>query len=183
MRGDDWFTLAELTERLGGLVWVEEQLAELLASWAMVEASASVAVVFATTSGHHKWHAEVVRQCLPTSPGLREIEVVCAPTAGWENAIATLSALTEVNATLPRLKALVKVIDPWLEREIGALHDLSRPISDAAMMRWLRFVSLDHHDDGVSASSLLTSQASIAVSVDGHRVVASLDLGQADERA
>jgi hypothetical protein len=78
---------------------------------------------------------------------------------------------------------LVKVIDPWLEREIGALHDLSRPISDAAMMRWLRFVSLDHRDDGVSAASLLTSQASMAVSVDGHRVVASLDLGQADERA
>jgi hypothetical protein len=178
MRGDDWFTLAELTERLGGLVWVEEQLAELLSSWASVEASASVAVVLATASSHHRWHAEVVRGCLPTSPRLREVEVVCAPTAGWENAIATLSALTEVNATLPRLKALVKVIDPWIEREIGALRELSRPISDAAMMRWLRFVSLDHDDDGAATASLLTSQASAAVWVNDHRVVASLDLGQ-----
>jgi hypothetical protein len=176
MRGDDWFTLAELTERLGGLLWVEEQLAELLSSWARVEASASVAVVFAATSGHHRWHAEVVRECLPTSPRLREVEVVSAPTAGWENAIATLSTLTGVNATLPRLKALVKVIDPWVEREIGALVDLSRPVSDAAMMRWLRFVSIDHHDDGAATASLLTSQASAAVSVNDHRVVASLDL-------
>jgi hypothetical protein len=39
-------------------------------------------------------------------------------------------------------------------------------------------VSLDHDDDGAAMALLLTSQASAAVSVNDHRVVASLDLGQ-----
>ena len=127
MHGDDWFTLAELTERLGGLVWVEEQLSQLLAGWAANEASAPAAIFFATAGGHHAWHAQVVRGCLPTSPRLTEHDVVVAPTIGWTRTITTLGTLTDAGATLPRLKALVKVIDPWLDREIGALVDCGPP--------------------------------------------------------
>lgn len=178
MHGDDWFTLAELTKRLGGLVWVEEQLSELLALWAGSEASAPTAIFFATASGHHQWHAQVIRGCLPTSPRLLEHEVVVAPTMGWDRAIETLGGLTEEEATLPRLKALVRIIDPWLDREIGALLDLARPISDAAMIRWLRFVAIDHHDDGEAASLLAASAASQATRVADHRLITSLDLSQ-----
>jgi len=177
MDGDDWFTLAELTERLGGLVWVEEQLAELLANWASTEEVASAAVFFATTSRHHQWHAQVVRDCLPTSPRLLISQVVRAPTVGWERAIVSLGELSRGNGTVPRLKALAKVIDPWLDREIGALGDVARPVSDAAMMRWLRFVSLDHHDDAAAAGLLSSSHASSsAASVEDHRLISSLDL-------
>ena len=176
MHGDDWFTLAELTERLGGLVWVEEQLSQLLAGWAANEASAPAAIFFATAGGHHAWHAQVVRGCLPTSPRLTEHEVVVAPTIGWTRTITTLATLTDAEATLPRLKALVKVIDPWLDREIGALVDLARPISDAAMMRWLRFITIDHHDDGQAAALLTASTASNTTYVDDHRLIAGLEL-------
>ncbi|MDB4205961.1 hypothetical protein N9812_02005 [bacterium] len=176
MRGDDWFTLAELTERLGGLVWVEEQLSQLLTGWAANEASAPAAIFFATAGGHHAWHAQVVRGCLPTSPRLTEHEVVVAPTIGWTRTITTLATLTDAEATLPRLKALVKVIDPWLDREIGALLDLARPISDAAMMRWLRFITIDHHDDGQAAALLTASTASNTTYVDDHRLIAGLEL-------
>ena len=54
-------------------------------------------------------------------------EVVVAPTIGWTRTITTLGTLTDADATLPRLKALVKVIDPWLDREIGALVDWPAP--------------------------------------------------------
>ncbi len=91
--------------------------------------------------------------------------------------MTTLAELMEPDATVPRLKALAKVIDPWLEREIGALQELARPVSDAAMMRWLRFVSIDHHDDGQACALLVSSQSSTTVSVQDHRVIASLDLG------
>jgi hypothetical protein len=176
VHGDDWFTLAELTERLGGLVWVEEQLSQLLTGWAANEASASAAIFFATAGGHHAWHAEVVRGCLPTSPSLTDHEVVVAPTNGWTRTITTLATLTDAEATLPRLKAVVKVIDPWLDREIGALVDLARPISDAAMMRWLRFVNLDHHDDNQAAALLTASSVSNTTYVDDHRLIAGLEL-------
>ena len=176
MHGDDWFTLAELTERLGGLVWVEEQLSQLLAGWAANEASAPAAIFFAIAGGHHAWHAQVVRGCLPTSPRLTEHDVVVAPAIGWTRTITTLGTLTDAGATLPRLKALVKVIDPWLDREIGALLDLARPISDAAMMRWLRFITIDHHDDGQAAALLTASTASNTTYVDDHRLIAGLEL-------
>ena len=176
MHGDDWFTLAELTERLGGLVWVEEQLSQLLAGWAANEASAPAAIFFATAGGHHAWHAQVVRGCLPTSPRLTEHDVVVAPAIGWTRTITTLGTLTDAGATLPRLKALVKVIDPWLDREIGALVDVARPISDAAMMRWLRFITIDHHDDGQAAALLTASTASNTTYVDDHRLIAGLEL-------
>ena len=176
MHGDDWFTLAELTERLGGLVWVEEQLSQLLAGWAANEASAPAAIFFATAGGHHAWRAQVVRGCLPTSPRLTEHDVVVAPAIGWTRTITTLGTLTDAGATLPRLKALVKVIDPWLDREIGALVDVARPISDAAMMRWLRFITIDHHDDGQAAALLTASTASNTTYVDDHRLIAGLEL-------
>lgn len=176
MHHDDWFTLAELTERLGGLVWVEEQMASLLQGWAAVESVAPVAVHFATSGRHHAWHAQVIRECLPTSPRLREVEPERSPTAGWEQAMTMLHNMTDIDATVPRLKALNKVLHPWLDREIGALSDLGRPVSDAPLMRWLRFVSLDHHDDGSAANSLLSSRVTSAVSVEDHRLIASLDL-------
>ena len=177
MEGDDWFTLAELTERLGGLVWVEEQISQVLTLWAANEATAPTAIFFATAAGHHEWHAQVVRDCLPTSPRLLESEPVVAPTTGWDNTITTLRNLTDADATSARLKTLVKVINPWLDREIGALVDLARPVSDAAMMRWLRFVSIDHHEDNEAATHLAASQT---VRVGDHRLIANLDL--ANER-
>ena len=176
MDGDDWFTLAELTKRLGGLVWVEERLADLLTGWSRADEHAPSAIFFATSAGHHAWHGEVMRSCLPTSPELLDPDPVAAPTAGWEASIATLGDLDAPEATSTRLKALARVIDPWLEREIGALLELGRPVSDAAIMRWLRFSAIDHHDDGEAASHLLASRASEATTFDDHLLISSLRL-------
>lgn len=177
MHGDDWFTFAELTDRLAALVWVEEELADLLDSWSRLEDHAGTAVLFATTSRHHRWHGEVIRHCLPTSPQLADRAKIAAPTSEWVDAIATLGELTDAGATTARLRAVVRVIDPWLDREIGALRELSRPVSDAATMRWLRFVAIDHHDDGEGAASLLASRAAEATRFDDHVLINSLNLG------
>lgn len=177
MDDEEWFTLAELTERLGGLVWVEEQVASLLAAWAEVDADPAARVHFFTTGRHHRWHAEVLLAGLATSPQLRDPDVVRSPTVGWTRTIDTLSGVRSPDATTARLKAFVKVIDPWLDREIGALVELARPVSDAAMLRWLRFVAIDHADDGDHAELLLAAHASDAVSFDEHLLVHDLSLG------
>lgn len=176
MQDDDWFTLAELTGRLGALTWVETQLAEILDQWAAVESDEASVVYFATAAGHHRWHSEVVQNCLATSPRLREVEVVQAPTEGWRSSAVSLRELTNPDATAARLKSLVRLVDPWVDREISALLDLARPISDAATSRWLRFVSIDHHDDGHAAVELLAAHSHDAVRFDEHLLVNELSL-------
>ena len=176
MLGDDWFTLAELTQRIGGLVWVEERLAEVLHAWSAVESHAATAVYLAAAGGHHRWHGEVMRGCLPTSSSLLEPDPIRAPTSGWATAIVTLGEFTDPDATHSRLRSLVRVVDPWLERETGALAELARPISDAPMMRWLRFVRIDHHDDADSAVQLLAATSEDMVRLDDHLAVSNIDL-------
>jgi len=162
--------------RLGGLVWVESQLAELYQLWSQIEAHAPAAVFFATAGSHHSWHAEVVGDCLPTSPALGAQNAIQAPTKGWRSAISILGSLTGPDTTTPRLKAINKFIDPWLDREIGALVELARPVSDAPMMRWLRFVSIDHHDDGDAVSAMLAARSGEAVRFDDHVMLGEIDL-------
>lgn len=176
MDDNDWFTLEELTGRIGGLVWVEEQLGDLLGFWLRVESDDATAVYLATASGHHRWHAEVLRKCLPTSPKLGAEHAVRPPTDGWDAAVVTLRKLNDPDATVARLRSLVKVLHPWVAREIGALVELARPVSDAPMSRWLRFVTIDHDDDGQAAVELLAAHADDAVRFDEHVLVNELSL-------
>ena len=178
MQDDDWFSLAELTQRLGALVWVEGQVAELLVGWSRIEAAGSVALAFRATGGHHQWHAEILTDCLPTSPLLEPKDAVRPPTTGWQKAVETLSSLTDPEATAARLRSMVKVVDPWLEREIGSLTELARPVSDASMSRWLRFVSLDHADDGEALFHLLAARSSEPTRFEDHALVSALDLNE-----
>ena len=176
MDDDDWFSIAELTGRLGGLAWVEHSLSAVISDWAKSEADTAVAVVLRTTARHHEWHAEIVRSCLPTSPLLLDQDPVRPPTAGWERAVASLRTLQEPDSTAARLRVIVRVLDPWLQREIDALTLLARPVSDAAMQRWLRFASIDHHDDGEAIQLLLAGRADDAVRLDDHQLLQQLDL-------
>ena len=176
MDDDEWFTLAELTGRLGALVWVEESLAGVLDQWSRFDVESRAAIYFATAASHHRWHGQTLRTCLPTSPQLDADASVVPPTTGWKTTVEKLVSLREPEATGARLKSLVKVVHPWLDREVGALRDLSRPVSDAAVMRWLRFVAIDHTDDNEAAEQLLAAFASRAVRFDEHQLVNSLDL-------
>jgi len=178
MHGDDWFTFAELSQRLGALVWVEDQLASVLASWSELEPHPASAVLFATVSGHHLWHADIVRSCLPTSPQLRQVEVVQPPTSGWARAVESLQSFTDADDTSIRLGSLVKVIDPWIAKEESALLGLARPISDAAFSRWLRFAAIDHHDDAARAKELLAMHSADATRFDDHVRIGRLRLDE-----
>ena len=173
---DEWFPLEELSGRIGALVWVEERLFEVVGEWSSTEPVHAAAVVFAATSGHHGWHSQLLRDCLPTAVQLQEPPLVRPPTAGWESSIATMRALVGEDATSARLASLTKVVDPWLAREIGALLDLSRPTSDAAIARWLRFVEIDHQDDGLATAQVLDELQANIVSFRGRALAAELDL-------
>ncbi|MEM7095195.1 MAG: hypothetical protein AAF567_19510 [Actinomycetota bacterium] len=173
---DDWFPLAELGERLAGLVWVERRIGELLDAWSRIESHAGASIAFAGAAAHHYWHAEILEDCLPTSDALRETTRPRPPTQGWDDAISLLGALTEPDRTAARVAAVVREAYPWLLRETTALLEFCRPIADAHVMRWLRFIEIDHHDDSVALAELLAAVQSNAVDLADRSVLAQIDL-------
>lgn len=171
----DWFSLAELATRIGQLIWVEEHLADLLASWSTNDVHHRAAELFAATSGHHAWHAQVLRDQLPTSPQLVEASAVAPPTVGWSDTIATLADLTGEQTAL-RLTVWLELLDPWIEREVEALVTCTPPVSEAALHRWLRFCTIDHVDDTTIAAALATQLRSNTTSLTDRSFLLALNL-------
>lgn len=169
----DWFPLDELTTRLAELVWVEQQLAAVMAEWAQTTDQADVAVAFARAGGHHAWHAELLGEALATSPALAAGDRIAAPTAGWKRAVDQLRSVEQTRA---RLAAISRLVGPWLEREIGALRGLANPVSDRDHDRLLGFVSLDHDTDHEGLQQLFESLDGGAIDLAGRRDLAEIDL-------
>ena len=173
---DEWFSLVELTSRLGGLVWIEKQLAEVVGTWSGADANPRAQVLFAEASRHHGWHAEIVGGCLPTSEDLNPQAAVRAPTQGWGHAVDQLGNLSDPESTVGRLLALTRVVDPWIARETGALVDLANPVSDRAMTRWFRFVDLDHDVDHDQMVELVNELQADTISLGDRTILHSFDL-------
>jgi len=173
---DDWFSLAELAERVAQLVWVEEHVAALLDEWASIEPHAGAAIVYARAAAHHRWHGKILRGCLPTSEQLSDASTPHAPTPGWLRAIDALRALDGDDETVVRLMGIVRKVDPWLARESAVLLDLARPVADAALIRWLGFIQIDHRDDGGHLAELLDALQTNTVSLRDRSLIAGLDL-------
>ena len=170
----EWFPLEELTNRLAALVWVESQLAELLARWASVDEHPGACILFLQAGRHHEWHAEILRGCLPTSEQLATEPH--PPTEGWRDAVERLTGVDAPEQTISRLGALVRELDPWLARETDTLFELARPIADAPLLRWLRFIEIDHDDDGRGLAELLDALATNTVSLTDHSMLHEIDL-------
>lgn len=174
--GDDWFPLEELNLRLAQLVWVEEAVAGVLDTWAGIESHAGATRAHAVAAAHHRWHAQVLGELLATSPALDASSAVGPPTPGWSQAIETLIELADPSRTATRLRVLLREINPWLARETGALLDLARPIADAELARWLRFIEIDHHDDGAGLGVMLEALIGNTESLEDRALLASVDL-------
>lgn len=170
---DDWFTFDEATTRLAALVWVEQQLVDVLELWAMSSADAAATVAFGRAARHHEWHASLLVEALATSPQLDASARIVAPTSGWTAAATKLKALESVDV---RLTAVERIVEPWLEREIGALRDLANRVSDRDHDRLLGFVSLDHTADHAEIRELLAERSQAAIDLDDRRELAEITL-------
>jgi len=172
-----WFPLIESTGRVAQLIWVERQLGFVLDAWSRSEAHAQSCLMFARNAEHHRWHAEILEGCLPTTPELAAHAAIRPPNDAWESAVAALRSLDGSDRSLVRLLALVREIDPWLSRETGALLALLRPIADGALIRWLRFVVIDHEAHATEGEALLAVlQADQVVQLADRRLIAAINL-------
>lgn len=176
MSDDDWFPLNELTARLAELVWVETAVADVFDAWSACEADGESAQAFRIAAGHHRWHSEVLTRCLPTSDQLADRCRPKPPTAGWETATAMLHELVDPDQSSTRLTVAVREIDPWLDRECSALLDLLRPIADAPLLRWLRFIVDDHQRDHAPLSDRLGALQGNTVQLGDRALLDRIDL-------
>lgn len=179
---DDWFPLEELAGRIAALVWVEQTIADLYESWSALEPHSGARILLARAASHHRWHAEILTQCLPTSPQLAEAATPSAPTAGWADAVTTLQSIDGADQSPARIAAIVREIDPWLVRETTSLLDLARPVADAHLTRWLRFIEIDHHDDGKVMAELLDVLQANTISLADRSLLSGIDLRDSSAR-
>ena len=173
---DDWFTFEELAKRLAALVWVEQSLADLFQAWSALDAHSGARILLAQTGRHHAWHAETLNGCLPTSPQLADAATPRAPTQGWADALSILRAVDATDQSPARIAAIVRELDPWLKRETTALLDLARPVADAHLIRWLRFIAIDHHDDGAAMAELLEALQANTISLQDRSLLNQIEL-------
>lgn len=171
--GGDWFTFDELTTRLAALAWVEQQLADVFDRWVMSTDEAAATVAFGRAGQHHAWHGELLVDALATSPQLDASSRIVAPTPGWAAAVDQLKALDSVDV---RLTATIRIIDPWLAREVGALRELANLVSDRDHARLLGFVSLDHAADHAEIGELFATRSQSAIDLHGRRELAEITL-------
>ncbi len=171
---DRWFPLVELAGRIGGLIWVEQQLFELLGAWATDETDVASKLLFAETGRHHGWHAQLLTEALPTSPELLDRSLISAPSDGWVSAPSQLRRLQGAGV---RIRALERVLNPWVDREIAALQDLAVPSSDRPSTRLLNIVGFDHRRDQSECERVTEKRNSDVVDLDMQRLLASIDLG------
>lgn len=173
---DDWFPLEELAGRIAALVWVEQTVANLYDSWSALEPHSGARILLARAASHHGWHADILTQCLPTSPQLADVATPVPPTTGWSDAVTTLRSIDGSDQSPARIAAIVREIDPWLMRETTSLLDLARPVADAHLTRWLRFIEIDHCDDGEVMAELLDALQANTISLADRSVLSGIDL-------
>ena len=118
-------TIDESACRLGGLVWTERRLFELLGGWVPTTAEPAAKVAFAEVSRRHGDHAVALLGLLPDTRDHRP-EALVRPVDGAEAAIA---AAGEAVGTAARLGALG---DGVTAAHLGALEGY---LADGAAVR------------------------------------------------
>ena len=129
-RGAPATAIHELTDALGGYVWLSRRLAVELGAWGADEAEASVAVYLHTLARRCADHGACWEALLAESPALEAAERVRPPSVGWEGLFRAESA-----GTAERLVTLLHVVLPRL---LVSLEDFAArlgPVAEAPEQR------------------------------------------------
>jgi hypothetical protein len=135
-------TLDDTAQFLGHATWLERKLFTAVGDWVRSTPEPAVKVVFARTSRHHGWHAELLE---PLRPDTRDhlLEDRNPFDASWRGLTTKLVAATGTAARLERLSDLLTRSVECYQEHLAAL----RPVRDAPLERVLRVVLEDERAD------------------------------------
>ncbi|MFV2038926.1 MAG: hypothetical protein ACC660_01650 [Acidimicrobiales bacterium] len=146
--------LTDLMVRVGGLVWVSEQLFAIEGRWATTLSSPPAVVHLATQSRHHGWHAGLWRDALPDSPSLEADTTIAPPDAGWERAVQLVQGMDEA-PDAARLAVLYRGLLPRAFSRLAGLEELLGGPGDAHLTRIVGLVRPDLLHDAMGGHHLL----------------------------
>jgi hypothetical protein len=144
-------SLGTAARTLGGYVWLESRVFEILGAWVHDVAEPEVKLRLAADSHHHAWHAALWRERLPVSQG-SDGERLIAPAIAWA---AFVTAFEQSLTTLERLTALYRVLLPRQVARYQDHLDTASSITDGPTIRALELVLADDLADWRRGERLL----------------------------
>lgn len=133
-------THSEAAERIGGYVWLEERLFEVLGGWVRDVPAPAVKVQLATDSGQHAWRASRWRERLPR---LREMPAEALVRPSRPELPAFVSVLAGAGNTLERVVGAYRVALPRLVVTYARHFGETASVSDGPTARALELALAD----------------------------------------
>jgi hypothetical protein len=133
-------SLVQQARVLGGYVWVEKRLFEILGAWVTDETTPELRLVFDAGSLEHAWHSELFAERLPA---LEFLGADGTPGAPSPEVGGFFDALGEAQTPATRLAGLGRVVLPRLVTGYWSHLGRSALVADAAVVRALRLVLRD----------------------------------------
>lgn len=147
-------TLMEAAALVGGYVWSEQRLFEILGGWVANVAEAGPKLRLAGDSQHHAWHASLWRDRLPRLREMPGEDFVVAS----GSAIAFFDQLASSPTTLEKLVGVYRVALP---RQIAAYtrhRQRASAITDGPTIRALELVLADELTDWRDGEALVQTE-------------------------
>ena len=112
-----------MTEALGGLIWLELELFEVVGAWVSPAAEPALKELFATQCYHHVWRAELLRPRLHAFGGVEPVGRIVPPN---DRGPEFLVHLCDERDAVLRLAVLARVVlgrIRWSDHSTGAKGD------------------------------------------------------------
>jgi hypothetical protein len=147
-------TLEDSARLAGGHCWVERRLFEISGGWVKSTPEPEVKLMLDRHSQHHAWRARQWWDRLPVLDDVDRDGLVVPPGPA---VAAVLSALAELQLTVPRLAGLYRVALARVHVSYRNHRALANPVSDGSVMRTLDIVGPDVMGDWTEGEAILQS--------------------------
>ncbi len=151
---------------LGCYAWVEERCYEVLGRCSGALTDPGVQVHLGTRARHHAWHSELWRQHLPVWAGPGPDEFVTPAHPALEELVEALEAPQAPDTTLAVLVGIYRVVVPAKVVAYAAHLAAASPVSDAPVIRSLRFALHDEHEGWEEGESLIQARCTSSEAVE-----------------
>lgn len=150
---EDPLTLEDSARRIGGYLWLEMRLFEVLGSWVPHVPERDVKLRIAAHAHHHGWHAELWHTRLPRFGDHTEESLVAPAHEGWQTLMTAVSEPEGPSTTIEKLVGVYRVLLPRKIATYRAHLARTDPVTDASVSRTLRLAlndELEHWAEGLA---------------------------------
>jgi hypothetical protein len=171
--GSEVLTLEQSAAVAGHARWLETRLFEVLGGWVTVEADAAVKVLWSTLSLRHAAHAAGWSDRQPRLAHLGPETLIVAAGPDIGALVEALAAITAPDATVPRLAAVGRVVEPRLLDAYRSRAERAHPLADGPTLRWTSVLLADGETAVAGARALLAPRLRTADDAEAARICES----------